>query len=69
MEFPDLKYRQICSTITLHSAKEGFFTDFLATVIEKVGNDWIENVFAKRHLEKDKIEICCTEEKVMQSFL
>lgn len=64
MEFPDHKYRQICSAATLQSSKEGFFKDFAASVIEKVGNNWIDNVFAKEKLEKDKILVCCSEKKV-----
>lgn len=69
MDFPDHKYRQICSAATLQSSKEGFFKDFAASVIEKAGNVWIDNVFAKETLEKDKIRVCCTDKKVSIKLL
>lgn len=67
MEFPDPKYREICSSETVHSSKQGFFSTFYTAVVEQIGRDWIHNTFAKQKLEEDKIKVCYEDANVCNS--
>lgn len=60
MDFPDPKYRKLCSQATLHT-KDGFFPELLAKLTEDIGLKWVDDVFGKQALDKDKIRVCCSD--------
>lgn len=47
MDISDSTYRQICSTRTVQSDKQGFFNEFYLEVKQSCGEKWLKNYFGK----------------------
>lgn len=62
--FFDQNYTQLCSEKTLQADKEGFFLQFVKTLVENVGEKWIKNVFGKLRTDQERIRTLFENEKV-----
>lgn len=51
------QYLQVCSEKTLQSNSKGFFLQFAEAVAKKVGEKWINEVFANSTTDKERIRI------------
>lgn len=50
----DKKLTSLCSSKTVQSEEQGFFSEFYASVLDACGNDWIENDFKNLKTDREK---------------
>lgn len=63
-------YRRLCSDLTLQTKKEGFFKDYLASIVDQVSEEEFQE-FSKQQTDYDRIRYCWTLpalHKTMKSF-
>lgn len=58
-------YTKTCSQATLQSHKKGFFLEYVDNVTSLVGKEWISKTFSLLKTDKERIEICFSDEKVI----
>ncbi|KAL2735871.1 SET and MYND domain-containing protein 4 isoform X1 [Vespula squamosa] len=59
-------YRNLCSTETLRSGKNGFFHDFTDYASNMAGDIWIEKIFGRIDNDADRLRSIYTDEKLKE---
>nr|XP_050866795.1 SET and MYND domain-containing protein 4 [Vespula vulgaris] len=57
-------YRNLCSSETLRSGKNGFFHDFTDYALNMAGDTWIEKIFGRIDNDVDRLRSIYTDEKL-----